>query len=59
MFLIYRQKPNAPLELLDRAKNGAHAYFLLKQHSLRLGGPVISVETLADGTTIECCRFKD
>ena len=59
MFSIYRHKSDASLELLEKAKNGAHAFFLLKQYSLRLGGTVVSVETLSDGTTIECCRFKN
>lgn len=59
MFSIYRQKSDSSLELLERAKNGAHAFFLLKQYSQRLGGAVVSIETMSDGTTFECCRFKD
>jgi len=59
MFSIYQQKPDASLELLERAKNGAHAFFLLRQYSQRMGGTIVSIETLPDGTTLECCRFRN
>src|SRR5690348_3794852 len=59
MFVIYRQKTETARELLEKANNGAHAYFLMKRHSLRFADPILCVETLHDGTTLECCRFKN
>jgi len=58
MFAIYFERAGS-LHFVELAKNGAHAFFLAKKHSIHSAGPVVSIENRRDGTTAECCRFEN